>query len=373
MDFGFGEEQQTLAELAAQIFGGYGDIDRIKAIEASEDRVDRELWRELAQTNLLGIPLPESAGGSGFGVVEAAILLEAQGANVSPVPLWPTLLAAMAIAEHGGDALQSALLPGVVTGETMLTVALSDAGSGDPLLPSVAATPDADGWRLDGTKLAVPSAHVASAIVVTAVARDGLGVFVVDASAPGVTIEPGEATNRELDAVVTFDGVTVLSSSVLGAVGSEGRRVTRWVADRAMVFLCALQVGVGEEAVRQAADYTSNREQFGRPLSTNQGVAMEVADAFIAVESMRVTLWQAAWRLAEGLDASKEVLVAKWWASQGARRALHLTQHVHGGIGVDVDYPFHRYFLWSKQLEVMLGGPSIQLARLGREIAGASA
>lgn len=373
MDFNFGEDQEALAELAAQIFGGYGDSDRVKAVEASADRFDRELWRELARANLLGIALPESVGGSGLGLVAAAIVLEAQGRCVNPVPLWPTLVAAITIAESGNDALRSAVLPGVIGGDTVLTVALSESGSSDPLSPSVIASPDGDGWRIQGTKVAVPAAHVAGGIVVTARAGDGLGAFVVDPSAAGVTIEVGEATNRELDAVVTFDGVSVAADRVLGASTSDGRRIVRSIADRALVFLCALQVGVSEEAVRQAAEYTSNRNQFGRPLSTNQGVAMEVADAFIAVESMRVTLWQAAWRLSEGLDASKEVLVAKWWASSGGRRALHLTQHVHGGIGVDVDYPFHRLFLWSKQLEVTLGGPSVQLARLGREIAEARA
>jgi acyl-CoA dehydrogenase len=373
MDFSFGEDQESLAELAAQIFNGYGGVDRIKEIEAGEDRVDRELWKELAQTNLLGIALPESAGGSGFGLVEACILLEAQGSCVSPVPLWPTLVAALAIADDGSETLRSSVLPGVIAGETVLTVALSEAGSSEPLRPSVVAAHDGDGWRLDGTKVAVPAAHVAAGILVTARVGEGLGAFLVDPKASGVRIEVGEATNRELDALVTFDGVAVGADRVLGDPGLDGRRIVRGIADRALVFLCALQVGVCEEAVRQAADYTSNRNQFGRPLSTNQGVAMEMADAYIAVESMRVTLWQAAWRLAEGLDASKEVLVAKWWASTGGRRALHLTQHVHGGMGVDIDYPFHRYFLWSKQLEVALGGPSVQLARLGREIAEARA
>ena len=139
--------------------------------------------------------------------------------------------------------------------------------------------------------------------------------------------------------------------------------------DRALVGLCALQVGVAEEALRITAAYTSTRHQFGKPLSTFQGVALKAGDAYIDTEAMRATMWQAAWRLAEGLDATTEVMVAKWWAAEGGQRVVHITQHLHGGIGADIDYPVHRYFLWGKQIEVTLGGATQQLARLGGAIA----
>ena len=365
MDFTFDEDQVALADLAAQIFGGHGDVDRIKEIERGDERVDRDLWKELAKSNLLAISLPESAGGSGLGVVETCLVLEQQGRYVTPVPRWPTITAALAIAAFGTPAAQ-AVLADVVDGDAILAVALGEEGTGNPLGPSVTATATDEGWSLSGVKVAVPVASLAARIVVTArLAEGGLGAFVVDPSAAGVTVEVGEGTNRELDARVVFDGVAVRTDDALGDC-------VQWIVDRALVFLCAIQVGVSAEAVRLAADYTSNREQFGRPLSTNQGVAMEVADAHIATESLRVTLWQAAWRLDNDLDASQEALVAKWWASSGGRRALHLTQHVHGGMGVDVDFPFHRYFLWAKQIEVALGGPSQQLAWLGAKIAAQS-
>jgi acyl-CoA dehydrogenase len=131
-------------------------------------------------------------------------------------------------------------------------------------------------------------------------------------------------------------------------------------------------VGVAEEATSLAAAYTSQRIQFGKPLSVFQGVALKAADAYIDTEAMRATLWQAAWRLSEGDDAVMEVEVAKWWASEGGQHVVHITQHLHGGLGADIDYPVHRYFLWGKQIEVMLGGATQQLARLGRHIAEAA-
>ena len=124
-------------------------------------------------------------------------------------------------------------------------------------------------------------------------------------------------------------------------------------------------------AIMSTAAYVSQRVQFGRPLSTNQGVALRAADAYIDVEAMRVTTLLAAWRLDRDGEAPAEVEVAKWWASEGGSRVVHATQHLHGGMGADVDYPIHRYFLWGKQLENTLGGASAWLARLGARLAEA--
>jgi acyl-CoA dehydrogenase len=123
-----------------------------------------------------------------------------------------------------------------------------------------------------------------------------------------------------------------------------------------------------EAAVTQTAAYLNTREQFGRPLSTFQGTMLRTADAAIDTESIRVTLWQAAWRLDNGLDADRAVTVASWFASEAGQRAVFATQHLHGGMGADIGYPIHRYFLWGKQIELLLGSPSAQLARLGRQV-----
>jgi alkylation response protein AidB-like acyl-CoA dehydrogenase len=142
--------------------------------------------------------------------------------------------------------------------------------------------------------------------------------------------------------------------------------------DRALLGLAAIQVGVCEAAVRMAAEYTSNRVQFGKPLSSFQGAQIKAADGYIGTEAIRVTMLQAAWKLDAGRDAAADVLVAKWWASEAGQQVVHITQHLHGGMGADVDYPVHRYFLWGKQIEDTLGGASAQLARLGTVLAEAT-
>jgi acyl-CoA dehydrogenase len=370
VDFTFSEEQEAVRQLAGQIFAGQATVERVKEIEATPERFDRALWAELAKANLLGLALPEEFGGSGLGIIEVCLLLEEQGRSVAPVPLAPTLLGALTIAEWGSDAQRSAWLPGVVAGEVVLTAAMAEGGANDPLHSSVSAVPDGVAWRLNGAKLSVPAAHVASRVLVPARVEAGLAVFLVDPAATGVSVEPAETTNRELHSHLTFDNVAVGPADLVGEAGGEA--VIRWMVDRALVALCAIQVGVCEEAVRRAAEYTSNRFQFGRPLSTFQGAALKAADAYIDTEAMRATLWQAAWRLAEGADATSEVGVAKWWAAEGGHRVVHVTQHLHGGMGADVDYPVHRYFLWAKQIENMLGGATQQLARLGQAIAEAA-
>jgi acyl-CoA dehydrogenase len=359
MDFTLTEEQEAVRDLAARIFEGHASVERVKAVEATEERFDRELWAELARANLLGIALPDDVGGSGFGIVELCLLLEQQGRRVAPIPLLPTLMGAAAVAELGSAVQRGAWLPAVVSGEVVLSFALE----GPPGAVTATATNGGGegSWRLDGVRVGVPAAAVADRLVVAA----GERLFLVDPRGPGVTIELADTTNRERRGHVRFDGAPAEALGVDGGV--------EWLRQRVVVGLCALAVGVAEEAVRMAASYTSGRQQFGKPLSTFQGVALRAADAYIDTEAMRVTLWQAAWRLAEGLDASKEVPVAKWWASDAGERVLHATQHLHGGIGADVDYPIHRYFLWGKEVAATLGGASQQLSRLGRAIAEASA
>lgn len=372
MNFELSEEQVAVRDLAAQVFTGSVDVDRVKAIEASDDRIDEALWRELADAGLLGIALPEAYGGSGLGLVEACLVLQQLGRVVAPVPYWATVMtAALPIAEFGAADQQARWLPGVASGDVVLTAALAEAGVNDPLAPQVRATPDADGdgdgWRLDGFKPSVPAAHLAARVLVPAATLDGVGLFLVDPASDGVRAERAVTTNREVHSHLQF------SDAPAERLGDDrvAERALAATVDRALLGLCALQLGVCEAAIRFAAEYTSQRMQFGKPLSAFQGAEIRAADAFIDTEAIRVTMLQAAWKLDTGREASTDVLVAKWWASDAGQRVVHHVQHLHGGMGADIDYPVHRYFLWGKQIEAMLGGASATLHRLGRRLAEA--
>ena len=363
MDFSFTEEQEAVRGLAEQVFTGRATVERVKAVEASEDRMDRELWKELAATGLLGIGLPEACGGAGLGLVEVALVLQQQGRRVAPVPYWPTVvLGALALAEFGTAAQRARWLPAVVDGEAVLTAALEPDPGGEALAPTVTARADGDRWRLDGASLSVPALPVADAVLVPAATDDGAKLFLVEASGTGVSIEAADTTSR------ARHGHLTLAEAPAEALADDPG-APAWLYQRALVGLAAMALGVCEEAIRLAAEYTSEREQFGRPLSTNQGVVLRAADAYIAIEAIRATLWQAAWRLDEGLPAAEQVEVAHWWASDGGTKVVLATQHLHGGMGADIDYPVHRYFLWGKHIGDLLGGPSAHLARLGDLIA----
>lgn len=375
MDFTLSEEQEAVRDAAGAIFAGRVDPDRVKAIEATTDRFDRELWIELARADLLGLAVPVPYGGGGYGLVELSLVLEAHGRSVAPVPLWATLvLGALPVAELGSDVLRAQVLPGVVSGDVVLTAALtevaSDIAAGGPGRPAVTASIDHGGVRLSGTSFAVPDAHVADRVLVPAATSDGgLVVAALDPNAPGVTIERAVTTNHAIHPHLHIDEVVVPTDDLLsGGDPTRGSEIVRWMLNRAWTGLCAQQVGVAEAAVAQAAEYLNTREQFGRPLSTFQGTMLRAADAAIDTESIRVTLWQAAWRLDNGRDAERAVAVASWFAGEAGQRVVHATQHLHGGMGADIDYPIHRYFLWGKQIELMLGSPSAHLARLGRQV-----
>jgi hypothetical protein len=374
MDFSYDDEQQALRDLIRQIFSDRVSPERNRELERNGIAHDADLWAELVRANFTGLTLSEDVGGSAFGMTEVCIVLEELGRSLAPVPLFPTLvLGGMPVDEFGDDAQRERWLAPTVTDGAILTAALIESGSSDPARPRTSARLDGTDWVLDGVKECVPAAELASQILVPARAgQDSVGVFVVDPSAPGVRIERQTATNREPLGRLTLDAVRVSGECVLGDP-DKGVAIVEWINERSLCALAAMQLGVCEEALRRTAEYTSSRKQFEKPIASFQGVQLRAADAYIDIEAMRSTLIEAVWLLSTGRQASLAVAVAKWWACSGGTRVTHTAQHLHGGIGSDVDYPIHRYFLWSKQMELTLGGANRQLARIGSMLVRAPA
>ncbi len=370
MDFTFSETQDAVREAATGIFNGLVDPDRVAAIEQTEDRIDRDLWSALAEAGLLALGLPAAVGGENLGLMEIGLLLEAQGKCVAPIPLWSTLvLGAHPIAKFGTPAQHETYLRSIGEGTAFASAALADVAISSTRRSSVTATPSGDGYVLTGVATAVPNAHVASFVLVPATTVDGSTIVaIVDPSADGVRQERATTTNREVHPHLHFSSVAVEGVQIL-AGEATGAAVLEAMLDAAITGLCIIATGCGEAAIAQTAAYLNTREQFGRTLSTFQGTMLRLADAAIDEEVVRVTAWNAAWLIDQGADAAEAVRVAKWHTSDRGQRVVHATQHLHGGMGADISYPIHRYFLWNKQIELQLGSPSLQIAALGELLA----
>jgi alkylation response protein AidB-like acyl-CoA dehydrogenase len=369
MDFAFSDEQSGVRDLAREILARETTPELLKALEAAGEEHSPALWSKLAEANLLGIAVPERLGGMGLSLLELCSLLVEVGRAVAPVPVLPALaLAGLALDRAGSEAQRERWLAPLARGEALLSVATIDAESADPAAPATRARRTDAGFVLTGGKRGVALAASAQRVLVPASTPAGPRVFLVDPRAPGVSLtrQLGSGRRPRFD----LELADAPADDVLGGEAADAAPLLRWLADVALVALAATQLGVSERALEITAGYVKQRVQFGAPIGSFPAVQHRCADAWIDLEALRWTTWRAAWKLAHGESAHREALVAKFWAAEAGSRIATATQHLHGGMGVDLDYPIHRYFLWSKALELEHGGATPQLVRLGRELAG---
>ncbi len=299
------------------------------------DVLDRDGgWAELAEAGLLGLAVPEAHGGEGLGLPEVGVLLRETGARAKHLPVWETLCCgALVVAEAGTDEQKQALLPGVVSGEVLLTPAFREAGQ------PVSGTPEttyADG-TVTGRKIGVTYADRASRMLVPAMDGNNPVVALVDVSDPGVTLLESGSSARLTTHTVVLDGAR---AELLGEAAVQ-LLAERWVAG-----LCLTAAGVVAGARDLTASYIKGRTQFGRSLAEFQAVAMQIADVYIASRTLDLAAENAGWRLDQGLDVSDDLAVAAYWTSTEGPAALRTCHHLHGGMGVDETYPLHHYFSW---------------------------
>lgn len=355
MDFALDEDQKSIDELVGKMLAELVTDDEIKKLERDGRWMHERAWSELANAALLGLSLPEEAGGSGFTVVELCNVARHCGRVVAPIPFVPaTFGAAWALAHYGGSE-QAALLAGLLGGEAIVTVAIEEPTNRNLLLPTLTATADD---KLIGTKTSVVAGMTASHAIVTATGPDGPSLFVVALDGPGVERESQLATDGTPMAMVSFDGARAT------ALGGGANGVSDLV-NRLRLGYAAEALGVCDRAIEITAEYTRTRKQFHVPIGTFQAVKQRIADAYIQRAALEVSVLRAAWLVANGRDADEEVNIAGWWACEAGHGVTTAAQHLHGGMGFDRDYPIHRYFLRAKRLEFTLGSAPEHLAELG--------
>ncbi len=332
MDFSPDEGQQAVADVVTSV------LERDNS------------WDALVAGGVTALGVPERLGGDGVGLSELSTALTEIGRHGTTGPALAVLGATAAFLDLASEPQQDRYLGGVAKG-SVVTLALNEPGAALPDKPATTLA----GGKLNGTKIGVPYAGQADWIVVTA----DTGVVVVSPTADGVQATKTPTSNHSDEYVVTFSDVAVADDDVLA--GATSRRVNQLALASTGAFASGLVAG----ALRLTADYVANREQFGKPLSTFQTVAAQLAEVYIASRTLTLAATSVIWRLSEGLDADEDLDVLGYWLASQAPPVMQICHHLHGGMGMDIAYPMDRYYSTIKDLARLLGGPSQRLNLLG--------
>ncbi|MFI6432592.1 acyl-CoA dehydrogenase family protein [Rhodococcus oryzae] len=348
MDFSLDQTQETVAEIVV------GLLAREVSDPADTSGFNPALWEAMAKADLLSLAVPERLGGAGLGLPEVLPLLTETGRGAAPVPALATLgFGLLPVLALGTQEQQDAILAEVATGR-VLTAALNEPGAAFAASPSTTAVADGDGVVVNGLKVAVPFADLAYRILVPTDA----GVVLISPDAPGVTLAKISSSSGSPEFSVRLDGVRVPAAEVLGGDNATLYRI-------ALASIGAYTDGLLAGATTLTAEHLRAREQFGKPLATFQAVAQQIADVYVTSRTLHVSALASGWRVAEGLEADDDLEVLAYWIAAEVPAAMRTLHHLHGGLGVDVTYPMHRYFSIAKDLARLVGGASSRLDLVG--------
>jgi alkylation response protein AidB-like acyl-CoA dehydrogenase len=374
MNFGFNEEQELLRSTARKFFENECPSTVVRTLMDSAEGMTPELWRKVAEQGWLGLVYPEACDGMGLGLVDLVVLLEEMGRAVVPGPFFSTvLLGGLAILEAGSEAQKNEWLPKIAAGDKRVTLAWMEPsatlGAEGVTLPAVA---KGGAFTLSGTKLFVPDAHTAHAIVVAArtgagKAEDGIALFLAPRDSRGLDVKllPTMDQTRKL-CEVTFHDVTLEPDALLGAPGGGWGPLAR-VLDRATVALCAEMCGGAQKVLDMTVEYAKIRQAFGRPIGSYQGVKHRAADMLVDVENSKSITYYAAWALDEGgTEGPLAASMAKAYVSDAYRRVSAAGIQLHGGIGFTWEHDLHLYFKRAKGSEFTFGDATYHRERVAQ-------
>lgn len=356
MDFSLSEDQRAIAEMAGSVFRDYCSDERLRDYDLTQPPFMHELWQTCIETGLHGLAIPDAFGGTGMGITDLFCVLKAQGAGLAHVPLWQHQLAAACLAVFAGDD-QREVIEQAAAGSHLLSVSLNGLSASQGV--NLRLQQQDSHWVLKGHVGAVDFAAQANQLLVLAEAPDGIRLVLLDRQAEGVELVTGVSNHGQAIADVICQQVCINANQVLP------EPAVAWLEQRAIAAVASLQLGVSEEQLRRTVEYVNERVQFGRPIGTFQAVQMEMANGHMALEALRSSLYQLCDRLDSELPCDSEALATRFLATEAAHLVGHKAQHVHGGIGVDLTFPIHRFLYWSRYLSVVLGGSAATLERLG--------
>ena len=360
MDLGLSEEQELLKNSARDFLEKEVPEDYVRRMEEDEQGYSPEVWRKMAELGWQGLIVPENYGGAGFGFLDLIVLLEEFGRALVPGPFVPTMVAATAIMEGGSEEQKQQWLPRIAAGEVIGTFALTEPSARfDAEGVELRAEKQGEDYVLNGTKLFIPDAHVADLIVTVArtdgSGEQGLGVFLVDGKAQGISTQVLKTIASDKQCEVKFENVRVPAANLLGQEG-QGWDLVKRVMLKATCMEAAYLVGLAQMDFEISVNYAKERVQFGRPIGSFQAIQHKAADMVTDVDGARFIMYRAAWAVAENEpDAEMQVSMAKAWVSDATRRVVAHGQQIHGGIGFTKDYKIQLFFRRQKRGELMWG------------------
>ena len=369
MNFAFSEEQEELRRSVRRFLEDKSPITEVRRLMETTEGYDPAVWSQMAdQLGLQAMAIPEEYGGAGFGYVELIVVFEETGGALLCAPLFSSVaLAANALLSSGDEGAKKDLLPGIASGETIATLAITeDSGRWDLDGITLAASESGGQWTLDGHKMFVVDGHIANLLLVAARTGAGVSLFAVDGDASGLTrtaLATMDQTRKQ--ARVEFSSTP---ARLVGTDGAAGPVLTRTL-DLAAVALAAEQVGGAQRVLDMAVEYAKTRIQFGRPIGSFQAIKHKCADMLLEVESAKSAAYYAGWAAAEDSDELPVVAsLAKSYCSEAYFHAAAENIQIHGGIGFTWEHDAHLYFKRAKSSELLLGDPSYHRELLAQRI-----
>ncbi len=369
MNFAFSEEQEELRSSVRRFLEDKSPMTEVRRLMETSEGYDPAVWKQMGeQLGLQAIAIPEEYGGVGFGYVELTVIFEEMGGALLCAPYFATVaLAANALLSSGDETAKKDLLPGIASGETIATLALTeDTGRWDLDGITLAATGKGGDWKLDGHKMFVIDGHTADLILVAGRTGKGVSLFAVESSAAGLTRTPLATMDQtRKQARIEFSGTP---ARLVGQEGGAGPALSRTL-DLAAVALAAEQVGGAQRCLDMAVDYAKTRIQFGRPIGSFQAIKHKCADMLLEVESAKSAAYYAGWAAAEDSEELPVVAsLAKSYCSEAYFHAAAENIQIHGGIGFTWEHDAHLYFKRAKSSELLLGDPSYHRELLAQRI-----
>jgi len=356
LDLQFSPEQEMLRQTVRGVCATTSPLPVVRELEDDPIGYSPELWKQLAHLDLIGLQLPEEFGGSGMSAVEGVVVYEEFGRSLAPSPHFvSSVLSGGALARAGSQDLKEEWLPRIVTGEAIWTPAWLEPENGfGPRGVQLRAVPDGDGYVLSGTKRHVAFAKAATRLVVlarTGDETDAVDLFVVDPTAPGVTLTQQLSISSDTQYRVDLDRVRVGAAD---RIGPAGRGWSTWdaVMHDGIILAAAQAVGGAQYAMEITVQYAKDRQQFDKPLGAFQALAHYLADAATSVDGAEVLVHEAAWARSEGRSVAKLAPMAKLFACQTFRDVTATAQQIFGGIGFTVEFDIQLYFRRAKQLQI---------------------